>query len=586
MSLHRCMMSSLVALLLCMDAPALAQATPEPAQATPEPATDRDAEARKKEEARGHFEKGLLLFDEEVWDAALAEFLRSREIHVTRAATKNAAFCQRKLRRFDEALDLYEHLLELPGLSTADKDVAEEAISVLRGLVGAIQIKNTEAGATIAVDGRQRGTTPAAAPLRVSAGSHVVRIHKEGFEPFETRIEVAGGQSKPIDARLAALTRSGRLRVVEKAGKVLDVVVDGGVVGKTPWEGVLSPGEHTVLLRGEGDLGTQPASVPVRVNQVTSIVSAAEELTAVLRVVPAPAGASIAVDGVSVGRGLWEGRLRAGEHQIEIAAEGFMAQARKISLGKGKTAMESVTLERDPTSPLWGEKRGRFFVEVSGDVGLSPSLGGDVVGGCTGPCSRDIGLGFLVQGRGGYRFLSGFMVGVDAGYLWLEQKTADRATEIQPNGNLHANPGRADDTLQVGGAMLGASAGLRLGATFPLTFRLGAGVLLGRVRDHRTGSFQTVERPEHPAARYTIDVVDTASVVSVYVAPEVRLGARVTPRLEVSTSVGALVLLTPSPPAWSTKVIAATDGQGSFDGVLLGSAMVVIAPGLGAKYEF
>ncbi len=585
MSHHRYMVTSLLALSLCMVAPALAQPAPSPATPSPSPSPGEDAEAQKKEDARAHFEKGLLLFDDEVWDAALAEFLHSREIYVTRAATKNAAFCLRKLRRFDEALDMYEQMLELQGLSVADKDVAEQAILALRGVVGAIQVKSAEAGASIAIDGRQRGTTPAAAPLRVSAGSHVVRVHKEGFEPFETRIDVAGGQSKPMDVRLAALTRSGRLQVVEKGGKALDVVVDGVVVGKSPWEGTLLPGEHTVLLRGAGDLGTQPASVPVRLNQATSIQLAAEELAAVLRVEPTPAGATIAVDGVSVGRGLWEGRLRAGEHRLEIAAEGFLAQSRKLTLGKGKTAIEPVTLERDPTSPLWGEKRGRFFVEANIELGMSPSFGGDVAGDCTDRCSKGLGLGVLAQGRGGYRFLSGFVLGVEAGYLFLEQNTADRATEIQPMG-LGANPGQADDTLRLGGALLGASAGLRLGTTFPLTFRLGAGALLGSVRDHRTGVFSTTERQGKPVEEYEIDVTDAAPVVSVYVAPEVRAGVRLARRFEVSASVGALVLLTPFGPVWSKPVHAATDGEGSFSDVLVGGAVVVIAPGLGATYEF
>lgn len=578
MTFRRCVKRSLLIILLLANGPARAQPVPRSGP-------DQDAEAQKKEDARAYFEKGLLLFDEEAWDAALAEFLRSREIYVTRAATKNAAFCLLKLKRFDEALDLFERLLELPGLSAADKQVADQAVSDLRGRVGSIEIECMEADATIVVDGRQRGTTPAVSPLRVSTGSHVVRIYKEGFEAFETRIEVAGGQSKAMAVRLAALTQSGRLQVVEKAGKALDVVVDNIVVGRTPWEGVLAPGEHTVLLRGDGNLGTQPAAAPVRRNQVTPILLVAEELEAALRIEPVPVGASIAVDGVSVGRGLWEGRLRIGAHRIEIAADGFVAMSREVTLGAGKAAVQYVTLERDPTSPLWGDKRGRFFVEVGGGLGLTPSFGGEVTDSCTGPCSSELGVGFLVQARGGYRFLSGLLVGIDAGYLFLEQKTTGRATEVVPVG-LPSNRGEADDALRLSGAILGASAGLQIGSIFPFTFRLGAGVLLGSLRDRRTGSFTTTERPGQPATPYLVEVTDAPSVASIYIAPEARIGLRLAPRWELSAGVQALVLLTPSPPRWSKNVPAGTDGQGSFDDVLLGSAMLVVAPGLGARYEF
>ena len=44
----------------------------------------------KKEEARGYFQKGLTLLDDQAWDAALVEFQRSRQIYPTRNATKNA----------------------------------------------------------------------------------------------------------------------------------------------------------------------------------------------------------------------------------------------------------------------------------------------------------------------------------------------------------------------------------------------------------------------------------------------------------------------------------------------------------------
>jgi hypothetical protein len=63
-------------------------------------------------------------------------------------------------------------------------------------------------------------------------------------------VQVAGGQSARVAVKMPALARdrSGRLRVVEQGGRALDVVVDGVVVGKTPWEGPLATGEHVIVL--------------------------------------------------------------------------------------------------------------------------------------------------------------------------------------------------------------------------------------------------------------------------------------------------------------------------------------------------
>src|SRR5262249_57157336 len=126
------------------------------------------------------------------------------------------------------------------------------------------------------------------------------------------------------DARLRGLVSSGRLRVTEASGRALDVVVDNVVVGKTPWEGTLAAGRHVVALQGEGNLGTQPSEAAVRVNQLTPIALAAEELDAALRVTPTPSSAVVALDEVTVGHGVWEGRVRAGGHKVEIAEEGFL----------------------------------------------------------------------------------------------------------------------------------------------------------------------------------------------------------------------------------------------------------------------
>src|SRR5262249_13371411 len=160
----------------------------------------------------------------------------------------NAAGCMRKLNRHDEALDLLEGLLRAPpaALSDEQKENAQRALADLRGLVGTIEITRAEPGAVITIDGRARGAVPSPGPLRVVAGSHVVRVTKDMLEPFETRVEVAGGQTVRVVARLLAPAALGELRVTELRGRVLEVIVDGAVVGNTPYNGRLAPGLHIV----------------------------------------------------------------------------------------------------------------------------------------------------------------------------------------------------------------------------------------------------------------------------------------------------------------------------------------------------
>jgi hypothetical protein len=388
-SLRRALAGGLGALFLLEGAAAAQPAhakraapTPTPPPAVTAPAQeDQDVVARQAE-ARLHFDKGLAQFEKEAWEAALAEFARSRKASSTRAATKYAASCLRELRRFDEALDMFEEVLAFPNLAPKDLKFAQDGIAGLQPRVGTLAIKGGEPGASVVVDGRYRGTLPLAGSIRVGTGSHEIGAFKEGGDPFGATIEVTA-QHEAV-AQLRSLATGGRLKVSEQRARVLDVVIDGTLVGKTPWEGPLAVGDHLVTLRGNVNLdaaaecapvdtasasgkrpatgglvevGTQPVSVPIRLHEMTKLGLLAEELDTTLRIEPTPGGASLAIDSVLVGRGAWEGRLRVGEHKLEIMADGFLTETRRVRLERGKREVISVDLRRDRNTPEWRAAR-------------------------------------------------------------------------------------------------------------------------------------------------------------------------------------------------------------------------------------
>jgi hypothetical protein len=109
--------------------------------------------------------------------------------------------------------------------------------------------------------------------------------------------------------------------------------------------------------RGDVDLGTQPVSVPIKLHETTMLTLTAEELDTVLRVEPMPGGASVSIDSTIVGRGAWEGRLRVGEHKIEVLADGFVTDVRRVKLEPRKRVVIPVELVRDRNTPEWRAAR-------------------------------------------------------------------------------------------------------------------------------------------------------------------------------------------------------------------------------------
>lgn len=559
--------------------PALAQ--PQPKPKPPAPATD--ASAQSKEEAKARFERGMTFFDKRVWDAALAEFLASRAAYPTRSNTQNAAICLRNLNRNDEALDMFEALLrEFPNLPPAERAAVEKEIKELESLVGTIDVRAPQDGAKISIDGRERGTTPTP-PVRVNAGSHVVRVYTEGFAPVEKRIEVAGKQNVLFEAQFESLGQSGRLSVTESEGKPAEVVVDNVVVGKTPWQGLVAVGDHVVFLRGEGDLGTQPASATVRINQVTPIVLALEALECPLRVEPTPSGATVALDGVVVGNGVWDGRLRKGRHKIEVAQAGFVPQERVVDLAPEKPERLSIALERDPSSPLWRAQRGpRIFVELAPSFPLALVLGGEVAD----SGSASFPLGVNGRAHAGYELPSGLGFGLDAGYMYLTRVINDRDEILLPVGKPEAR-GTARDHTTLRGLLLGGSVHLHQGEKMPLTLRVGVGALLANATDRRTA-----EMPDGPGGPI-VNVAPTkssADLVFLYVAPEARLGYRIASNIEVSAGVDVMLMVGLGEARWalSQAVVLGRQGLATYaeERTMFGSTLLLVNPGVGARFEF
>jgi PEGA domain-containing protein len=267
-------------------------------------------------------------------------------------------------------------------------------------------------------------------------------------------------------------------------------------------------------------------------------------LEAAVRIDPTPASANVAIDGITVGRGVWEGKLRAGTHRIEVSAEGFLVNASTLVLERLQRRVVPIVLERDPSSPLWASApRAHFAIEVVGGPLTGLAIAGDV-GSCAKPCGAPLPVGMMVALRPGYQFPSGIAFHVDAGFFYLSQSVFARATNALPVGKP-MNAGSADDSIQTYAATVGLAAAYRIGTRPIFTFRLGAGALLGATGDHRTGPFTNTL-----GQTYEVDVRDTRPTTYLYLAPEVRAGVKFAKRFEISAGVQGMFLAGLAPVSW------------------------------------
>ncbi len=523
-----------------------------------------------KAKAGARLDEGIRLYQRGMFDAALAEFLESRRLYPFRSALFNAALCLEKLGRYDEAADQLEQLLrEIDDENTPegarDKERAQREIIEVSRRVGTVQIDGAEPGATLSIDGKQRGEYPLVRSLRVSAGNHTVRVFKSGFEPLEERVDVAGGASVRVSAALLPLARTGRVRIEETNGFDVTVQIDSNPVGKAPWQGMLAPGAHVVLLRGAGDLGTPPVSLAVEADKSLTLSLTAEDLASAVRVQPTPVNASVAIDKVTVGSGAWEGRLRPGAHTVEVAAPGFLPEIRRITLARGDRPTVLVELGRDPSSPF-APRVASFYVEGETAVVVAGTLAGGVERSCGGGCAGAPGLGGRALLRLGYEGNIGLGGGVEVGSLGAFYRATGRMTRLAPVGQDLPEIVTVDDSVWVRGATLGLFAGLSLAVRSGLLFhlRVGGGALVGSASDTRTSSADAGAAAEG----LTIEPTgEKRALFGGYVATDVSLGLALGGGFSGLIGLHALAGFFPSPPQWGADhlvVAGFPDGRRHF----------------------
>jgi hypothetical protein len=386
----------------------------------------------------------------------------------------------------------------------------------------------------------------------------------------------------------------------------VDVILDGKFVGKTPWRGLIATGEHLVVLHGDKRQGTQPARIEVRQSQVTTMLVIQEELASDLKVQSQVKGGEIRVDGVFVGRDVWEGPVRSGSHRIQVGGNGFVTEERRVEVAAGKTETVSIAPTVEAPKSFWEENPP--FIEAGGAFAVGSSFGGiantatvngKTVGNCGPSCMPSAVMGGLGIVRGGLSIRNRWTVGFDLGFLYAGQTIENRTTTIKPVGINAYSSNAVDEDMWMRGFSAGVGVGVKFGERFPIGLRLGVGGFFGSFTDARTGNFAThgpattmeVGAPTFTPVPYSVKKVEQSSTLTAfYVMPEIRAGVRVQKNLDVMLSLGGILLISAEAPKWvpeDTVVSAGSDGLAKFQKETLADRVQFVAtPGLLVNYRF
>jgi hypothetical protein len=221
----------------------------------------------------------------------------------------------------------------------------------LRPAFGSIRITAKRIkDAEVFVDGDGLGTTPIELK-RIVSGPHTIRVVKEGYKPYKTKVNIRDGRETVVTAVLKP--NFGTLVITSKPA-VANVTIDGKPRGKTPLSVKLEPGDHDVVVAGLDEAhGKVERMVKIRLRKKHKLNVKLSVKTGSLMVDTIPFAAKIELDGKVRGRApLSLKRVPIGTHVIVARLEGKPPLIGKIEVLEGKAAVAEMNLS-DPAKSVY-----------------------------------------------------------------------------------------------------------------------------------------------------------------------------------------------------------------------------------------
>lgn len=156
------------------------------------------ADDAANKEASDHFRRGVGLFGEADYRAALVEFKKAYQISPNASVLYNIAQTSYQLRDYASALVNFERYLAEGNPTGARRDEVVSTLDILRSRVGRIKIVTKAPDVEIAVDDETVGKA-SATPFPVSIGRRRITASHKGSPPLTRNVDVSAGETATVE---------------------------------------------------------------------------------------------------------------------------------------------------------------------------------------------------------------------------------------------------------------------------------------------------------------------------------------------------------------------------------------------------
>lgn len=173
-------------------------------------AQEEAAAAAEGDDARTLFGRGQTAYSQGDYDGAIAQWTRAYEMDPRPLLQFNLSQAYERLGRLEDAITALELYLERADPTDEHQADARARLAAQRERMRrtSLRIVGGPEGATITVDGEDRGRTPRPDPIQVTPGSHRIVVRAAGHADFNSTVVVPAGQAVDVPVEMTAATAS------------------------------------------------------------------------------------------------------------------------------------------------------------------------------------------------------------------------------------------------------------------------------------------------------------------------------------------------------------------------------------------
>ncbi|MCP4677787.1 MAG: PEGA domain-containing protein [Deltaproteobacteria bacterium] len=154
-------------------------------------------------DARQHFMAGQDYYTQGRYKKAIEEFEEAYRLDPKSLLLYNIAQAYERLGDLPNTVKYLKLFIKADPENDDRETILKKIVNLATRIAATgIIVKVNEDGATVYIDGEDKGKTPIEGILPVDVGTHKVLISKDGFKDFKMSLAISSGHSVPVEAEL------------------------------------------------------------------------------------------------------------------------------------------------------------------------------------------------------------------------------------------------------------------------------------------------------------------------------------------------------------------------------------------------